>query len=123
MLKEILPVKGIAKKLNNKAQALVEFAIILPIIIIIFFIIIDFSNIAYNRNHLEGTLDEVVELVKNDSPDIEKILDNNTTYKITSNNDKKTIKLTKEVTLITPFSNLFFSNPYKIKTERTIINE
>ena len=37
--------------------------------------------------------------------------------------DKLNIKLTKKVNLITPFSSLFFDNPFVIKTERTILYE
>lgn len=108
---------------NNKAQALVEFVILLPIFLMILFIIIDFANIFYNKNHLEGTLDEVVNLVENNKEsEIKNILDNEK-YEITINDNKKNIIVSKDVKLITPVANLFFKNPYTIKTERTIINE
>ena len=51
--------------INKHAQALVEFILILPIIIIILCIIIDFSNVYINKNHLENTLDDVIYLIRN----------------------------------------------------------
>ena len=37
--------------------------------------------------------------------------------------DSLDIKITKKVNLITPFSSLFFDNPFVIKTERMILYE
>ena len=68
MLREISLGKDIVliqMRRNSKGQALVEFVIILPIILMILFIIIDFSNIFYQKNHLESTLNDVVEYKEN----------------------------------------------------------
>ena len=48
------------QKIKNKGQALVEFVIILPIIMIIIFVIIDFSNVFYQKNNLESIMNSVV---------------------------------------------------------------
>ena len=48
------------QKVKNKGQALVEFVIILPIIMIIIFVIIDFSNVFYQKNNLESIMNSVV---------------------------------------------------------------
>ena len=94
---------------NKKGQALVEFVIILPIILMILFIIIDFSHVYYERNHLEGTLNDIVYLVKENKHDneIKKIIDNSINYKIHYEGEYAHISMTKEVMLVTPFSNLF----------------
>lgn len=122
MLREQNLVKVLVKQ-NNKAQALVEFVILLPIFLMILFIIIDFANVFYNKNHLEGTLDEIVDLVENSKESqISDVIDDEK-YEIRVNDNKKTIVVSKDVKLITPVADLFFKNPYTIETERTIINE
>ena len=122
MLREQNLVKVLVKQ-NNKAQALVEFVILLPIFLMILFIIIDFANVFYNKNHLEGTLDEIVDLVENSKESqISDVIDDEK-YEIRVKDNKKTIVVSKDVKLITPVADLFFKNPYTIETERTIINE
>ena len=53
------------QKIKNKGQALVEFVIILPIIMIIIFVIIDFSNVFYQKNNLESIMNSVVTYKEN----------------------------------------------------------
>lgn len=124
MLKGKNQVKVIAKQ-NNKGQALVEFVLILPIILMILFIIIDFAHVHYERNHLESVLNDVIYMIKDDKStnEIKSTLDTNVDYVVTDNNDFATVAMAKEIFLVTPFSNLFFDNPYLIKVERTILNE
>ena len=50
---------------NKKGQALVEFVLILPILLLFLFVIIDFANIYYSKNHLEGVVSDVVTFVEN----------------------------------------------------------
>ena len=116
----------IQMKINNKAQALVEFVIILPIILMVLFIVIDFSNIFYQKNHLESVTNDVVEYKENGKTDAyikNAIKDSKVSVSYKTKEDKLNIKLTKKVNLITPFSSLFFDNPFVIKTERTILYE
>lgn len=116
----------IQMKINNKAQALVEFVIILPIILMVLFIVIDFSNIFYQKNHLESVTNDVVEYKENGKTDAyikNAIKDSKASVSYKTKEDKLNIKLTKKVNLITPFSSLFFDNPFVIKTERTILYE
>ena len=113
------------RKMNKKGQALVEFVIILPIIMMIIFVIIDFTNVFYQKNHLESITNDVV-VYKENGKSNEYIKNNvdkdiNISYKQTGNS--LVIKTKKKVTLVTPFSSLFFKNPYIIKTERTILYE
>lgn len=113
------------QKIKNKGQALVEFVIILPIIMIIIFVIIDFSNVFYQKNNLESIMNSVVtykengksnEYIKNQIKDDVKI-----TYEI--NDENLTINISKDIKLITPFSSMFFESPYTISTERIILYE
>ena len=113
-------------KINNKAQALVEFVIILPIIMMVLFIVIDFSNIFYQKNHLEGIVNDVVEYKENGKSNKyirNAINDDKITISYKPLGDKLNIRINKKINLITPFSSLFFDNPFVIKTERTILYE
>lgn len=129
MLREISLGKDIVliqMKRNSKGQALVEFVIILPIILMILFIIIDFSNIFYQKNHLESTLNDVVEYKENGKSNSyikDKVNDSGISISYKKIDDSLDIKITKKVNLITPFSSLFFDNPFVIKTERMILYE
>ena len=116
----------IQMKRNSKGQALVEFVIILPIILMILFIIIDFSNIFYQKNHLESILNDVVEYKENGKSNSyikDKVNDSSISISYKKIDDSLDIKITKKVNLITPFSSLFFDNPFVIKTERMILYE
>lgn len=110
---------------NSNGQALVEFVIIMPILIMIIFIIIDFSNIFYQKNHLEGVISDVVSLKENGKSDgyIENSVSDDVNISYKKKSDILVINVSKDVKLVTPFSSLFFDNPYNIETERTIIYE
>ncbi|MDO4369403.1 MAG: pilus assembly protein [bacterium] len=110
---------------KNKGQALVEFVIILPIVLMFIFVIIDFSNVFYQKNHLENQINEVVTYKKagKDNSFIKEKLDDNIQISYTMNNNLLEITLKKKIKLITPLSDVVVKNPFTIKTERTIINE
>ena len=105
-------------KSNKKGQALVEFVLILPIFLMIIFAVIDFANVFYQKNELETVLDQVVEEVKNNKP-----VNTEVNYDVIDYGTTKKIVISKDIDLVTPFSNIFFSNPYTIKTERVITSE
>lgn len=118
--------KDTVKKLTNKGQALVEFVILLPIILFIIFVIIDFATIFYNKNHLEGVINTVATMASDHASDNEilKVIDDkDINYSITYESKYATITLSKDVSLVTPFSNFVLKNPYPIKVERVIIYE
>ena len=112
--------------MNKKGQALVEFVIVLPILIMILFATIDFGLIIYNKNKLESKLNDVVNMVKNNESEksIEKFINKDasrkTTYKILKDEDYITIKLFTSVEIITPGLNLILDNPYKVSVSRVI---
>ena len=110
---------------TNKGQALVEFVIILPVILMILFVIIDFSNIFYQKNHLENIVSDVANLKENGKSNkyIEKSISDNVKITYKQKDNTLLINVSKDIKLITPFSSIFFENPYEIKTERTIIYE
>ncbi len=119
-----MPAKDTVLKKNN-GQALVEFVLIIPIIIMILFVVIDFSFVFYNKNHLEGVLDDVVSYVEKGktTDEIKSVLGNDYDYSIKINDGFATVEIKKDVNLITPFANTFFDNPYHLSSSRVIIYE
>ena len=114
---------------NKKAQALVEFILILPILIIILFSIIDFGNIYLTKSDLESKLNIATDVLKSSADantldnDIENAIGDN---KININlafddiNGYLKITLTKDIKTITPGLNLIIGYPYKASVERTM---
>jgi Flp pilus assembly protein TadG len=107
---------------NKKAQALVEFVLILPVIIFFIFIVIDFSNVFYNKNRLENLNSEITEyMAKGKTFDEAKnILPNDITSSFVDSGSNKKIILEKDIDFVTPF---VFRNGYHISSERVVLNE
>ncbi len=113
-------------KLNKHGQALIEFVLILPILLLLLFAFIDFGRIMVCKNHLESVLSSVVDLYKDDNKSEIDVFLMKDEYKIKySLEDGKYTKitLTTNLDLITPGLNHVLTNPYKVKVERSIINE
>ena len=120
--------KDIVKKKMNKnksGQALAEFVLILPIILMILFIVIDLANVFYNKNKLESTTDTIVSYIESGkSSKLNKFIkDEDVTYTSTSGAGEYVITVKKDVVLSTPFADMFFDNPYTIKTKRVVLYE
>lgn len=116
--------------MNKKAQALIEFVLILPILIMLIFVFIDFGRIFVNKNQLESLSTSVVQYLSKDNDDLNvnaylnKITDVKTEIEVSEKDDKYlSIKLSRSVALITPGLNLILGNDYKVTCERVIINE
>ena len=113
--------------MNKKGQALVEFIIILPIIIFILFMIIDYGIISYNKQKLENIVTDIVKM-KSNNETIDEIKsfvnDNDKEITVTLEvKDKYTdLRLVKKYNYITPGLNKIFNNS-DITIERKIYNE
>ena len=88
---------------ENKGQALVEFIIIIPVLILIISALIDFGNIIYQKYQLEGELDLVTDMYQNNELDKMNtyVSDINASINIDKDNQFITIKLTKDVNVNT----------------------
>lgn len=112
---------------RKKGQALVEFIIILPILIIILLGIVDFGLIFYNQNLLENNLEEVIDIFDK-TKNIEKMQDflkeedQTISLNLQEENEYINIELQKEYEFLTPGLNLIFPSPYKIKAQRMVYN-
>ena len=114
---------------NRKGQALIEFVIILPVIIILIFSFIDFGRIILENNRLEnlstnvinryeqtGNYEEVLQYIK-------KMGYENVKLSIKKETNILTIKLEKNIDIITPGLDIFLKDPYMVKVERIISYE
>ena len=112
--------------MKKRGQALVEFIIILPVLIMLFFGAIDFGRIIRRKNELESLTSDVVELYKNGSSfdELESFLkENNQNNSLTvKNKDNKYIEFTLEskVNFITPGLSKILGSSYKATTSRVI---
>lgn len=120
---------------NTTAQALIEFVLVLPILIMLLFSIIDFGTILIKKSELENKINEAYEAARNtvdgtnlyenvenainkdgnDDIKVEITLDNNSNY--------MQIRLTSDVVVITPGLNLILGSPYKASAERVVLYE
>jgi len=109
--------------LNKKGQALIEFILLLPIIIIIIFTSIDVFNLILNKNELNTKLNDEIVLFENKKitiTDLESKLeedDIDTTFKEEDN--YITIIAKKEVKWISPITSAILKH-YTISTKRVI---
>ena len=115
--------------MNKKGQALVEFVIVLPILIMLLFATIDFGLIIYNKNKLENKLTDVINMVKNNETEndiiefITKDQSRKTTYKIEQDDEFVTVKLFTSIEIMTPGLNKVLDSPYKISVSRVIYDK
>lgn len=113
-------------KSNRKGQALVEFVIILPVIIMLIFSFIDLGRIILENNRLENLTTTVInkyeetnnyeEVVKH----LEKLGYDDVELSIKKETNVMTIKLKRDVDMITPGLNSVLGDPYSIVVERMV---
>lgn len=117
------------KGLNKKGQALVEFIIILPIFVMMLLCIVDIGKIIFFQNRLEGKMEDVISLYRNENTydtimnDIKKDDKSLLLEVANDNNEYIEFKLIKEIEIITPGLNLILDNPYKLNVKRVIYYE
>ena len=108
---------------NNRGQALVEFVLVLPILLLLIFAFIDLGRVIVCKNHLEGVMSEVASL---EESEISNYLKNDNDYKISydiKENEYKEITLITKIDLITPGLRKILNTPYTVKVERSIVYE
>ena len=107
--------------MNHKGQALVEFVLILPILIMIIFVAVDFGIIFNEKNHLENDSLDIINMY-NKGTTIEEIKNiyQNYTLSVEEKEDYYNIKISKKVKLRAPGLGKIMGNPYKIEVERVV---
>ena len=108
---------------NKSGQALIEFVLILPVLLLLIFALVDFGRIILCKSHLEGVMNEVSDLSEEKiSSYLKKDNDYNISYSI-SYDEYKNITLYTKLDLITPGLKSILKNPYDVKVERSIVYE
>ena len=109
--------------MNRKGQALVEFILVFPLLLLVLFAIIDFGLIINKKNELENKSVDIVTLLKN-GKSIEEInnIYSDISIKKEDNSDYIKIIISEDVNVMTPGLNLVLGNPYRIEIERNIPN-
>ena len=108
--------------MNRHGQALVEFVLVLPVLLLIIFAFIDFGRIIICKTHLENVMDSVILL---DNSDVSSFLeddDYHISYSYEIGEYKKVI-LTSNIEVLTPGLKSIIGNPYTISVERSVLNE
>ena len=113
--------------LEEKGQALIEFVLILPILIMLIFAVIDFGNIFVNKNELESALGLINgnDISLFDYDNIYSLVNKERTKKIDvsleaiEDNYIKII-LMRKIDIITPGLNLIIDDPYVVSTFRVV---
>lgn len=121
---------------KQKGQAILELALVLPIILILFCAIVDFGRILHSSTQLNLVAQEAVRLGglgKSDSEVASFVKDNSTIkdketinvkltpeYASRQSGDYLTLEITYEVNYITPLMNIFLPSPYLVAAKSTI---
>ncbi len=107
---------------DNKGQALVEFVIILPILLLILISIMDFGNILYKKYSLENDLDVVVDMYNsNDYDSINDYVNNNNIEINYSDKDNLlVINIKKDINVLSPILRAIMGKNYEIDVSRSI---
>ncbi|MDD3452741.1 MAG: pilus assembly protein [Bacilli bacterium] len=110
---------------NNKGQALIEFILILPVFLMIILGIIDFGKIFYTKYTMQNDLDVIADLYKNNKIDEYNnyAANNDLNLQISSNIELTTIKITKNIDIMTPGLDKILGNPYLIEESMIVSNE
>ena len=105
---------------NRKGQALVEFVLLIPVIILIIFGMIEMGNMLREKYLLENHLDTSITMYKEDKEELIDVYKDNNDFDIyfTSSGNLITAHISKKIKLITPGLNII-SNPYTINSTRT----
>lgn len=108
---------------NNKGQALIEFVLILPVLLIVIISIVDLGNIMLKKYALESDLDIVSDLYKNNEDYNSYLSKKEITIKTTDIGEYTTIELNKNIKVISPVLVPIYGSNYKISVEKSVINE
>ncbi len=109
---------------NKKGQALVEFIIIMPIVIMLIVSMIDFGTIIISKYSLTNDLEVITDLYENNKSEIDNYKSKhnlNISYKV--DNTYTTIIVKKNVKITSIMLVPVLGKTYEIEADRTIVNE
>ena len=111
--------------MNKKGQALVEFILVLPILLLIIISMIDIGNIFLKKFDLNNDLETVATHYENgDMTNLNNYLEEeNINLSENSKDDMITLTLSQKVSISTPVIKQVLGNEYEIKTSKTIFKQ
>ena len=111
--------------MNKKGQALVEFILVLPILLLIIISMIDIGNVFLKKFDLNNDLETVATLYENgDMTNLNNYLEEeNINLSENSKDDMITLTLSQKVSISTPVIKQVLGNEYEIKTSKTIFKQ
>lgn len=111
--------------MNTRGQALIEFILVLPILLILTIGIFDLFNIQNKKYDLANDLDYICNLyLNNQENEINNYLENkNIKLEKEINGEFIELKLTQDINLITPLLNKILANPFEITVKRSVYHE
>ena len=104
---------------NNKGQALIEFVLILPVLIIILMYAIDATKIAIEKNKIENDMNTIIDLYnKEKTQELNNyISNNNIEYKKNTKENLTTITIKRKIKFTMPLLKKIIN---EVETTRTI---
>ena len=111
--------------MKNKGQALVEFVLILPVVILLLFGAIDVARVINTNSELENKISDVVTLyqAKKDISELNTLLDNDILVDTNKEGSYTTITLEKKLKPITPGVINLSEKFFDVKVSRVVYDE
>ena len=107
---------------NNKGQALVEFIIVLPILLLLIMCIIDLGNIFVKKYSIENDMDVIYDMYRaNNNTEINNyVKEKELEINYEKDGEFVIINLSKTTKINTPILNNILGHDYKIEVSKTI---
>ena len=111
--------------MKEKGQALIEFILILPIILLVFVALIDIGNIFLQKYNLNDSLETVTELYQNDKQKELKayVANENLIYDESKTGDMIKLTLKKKISINAPGLNNVLGKEYTAEASKSIYLE
>ncbi len=108
--------------MNKKGQALVEFILILPVILIVFMALVDVGGIFMQKIDLNNSMETVTDLYQNNNKKelMAYVAKENLTYDESVTDDTVKITLKKSISVSAPILSNVLGKNYKIETSKVI---
>ncbi len=108
--------------MNNRGQALVEFILILPVILITIVVLTDLGSIFVQKINLNNSMTTVVELYQNNKKEemLAYVAKENLKYEEKEINDMVELTLKKDIKVSAPILNNVLGKTYVAETSQTI---
>lgn len=110
--------------MNKKGQALIEFILILPFLLLIIMALIDIGNIFLKQYEINQDVQTVANLYENgeNKKMALYIAKENLLYEEDINGNMTTITVNKDIEITTPILSNVLGKQYKIKASKTVYN-